>query len=49
MLISVPIAAAVYRLLREDVTRREALEESSVEQIGMQEISPEEDKASEKQ
>lgn len=49
MLISVPIAAAVYRLLREDVTRREALEESSVEQIEMQEVSPEEDKASEKQ
>ena len=49
MLISVPIAAAVYRLLREDVTRREALEKSSVEQIEMQEVSPEEDKASEKQ
>ena len=49
MLISVPIAAAVYRLLREDVTRREALEKSSVEQIEMQEVSPEEDKASGKQ
>ena len=49
MLISVPIAAAVYRRLREDVTRREALEKSSVEQIEMQEVSPEEDKASEKQ
>ena len=48
MLISVPITAAVYKLLREDVTRREELAKPP-EQLEMQEISPEENKASEKQ